>query len=388
MGIRNSKTLVTGNKAIISSSDLYMKHEGIWKPLPVPQELPNGYVTFLDANTWIKFVYANKRTEDAVKASMTKNIIGRSKYGPLIDTKVLSENVLEYDILTSGNVSNIGPGVYQFDDAKEVDIGITCRDLKRTLGNKVSFVGNRVVMDFTELRADPKIGIVNLDPEVVLGLSDLRVYTINAVGSPTTIQTQWDIAHDATDSDSSAGISLIASYQVTWIPASDDLALVVFRRSLFEFDISGFENATNVIFETGNEGLTGGENYIRICQPLTSSIATPLSDPADLANYGAIKTSYEANAATLTYVHFEEDNDVWRSGDLGPNGENMFNTASSTVYYGVVDQKDAEDGPVPTVTESRITGLDGLAPTTLTLTLPSTGDGTTRLTTSMRRRFK
>ncbi len=90
----------------------------------------------------------------------------------------------------------------------------------------------------------------------------------------------------------------------------------------------------------------------------------------------------------MTYVHFEEDNDVWRSGDLGPNGENMFNTASSTVYYGVVDQKDAEDGPVPTVTESRITGLDGLAPTTLTLTLPSTGDGTTRLTTSMRRRFK
>ena len=202
-----------------------------------------------------------------------------------------------------------------------------------------------------------------------------RHYT-RGTGLFATIQEAWDSARDEASSNTNTTLGTV-SYDV-FEPVT---FTATFLRGLIEFDLStvpNFAKATSVVLEIDNQASeTEGVNWLRVCQPPSASI----SSMTDNANYGVIKTAYEAAVGTLTFRE-QGPVDIWQSGNLIDDG--LFDTTSSTVYYGITDRKDALD-EVPSGVESRITNFESGA--ILILTIPDSDGSTSRLTTSMRRRF-
>ncbi len=130
------------------------------------------------------------------------------------------------------------------------------------------------------------------------------------------------------------------------------------------------ENAVQAIFAAGVLGMLGeqaGATYLRLCQCTSADVEEPLN--TKLGNYHDIFDGFTNPGGLATLTGYEEGaTDYWRSGDLV--AQDLFDTTSSTIFYGIADEKDAEDD-MPAVDFSRSTAIGDSGLFILTLTLPS-----------------
>ena len=373
--ILNSKTIRLGNKVEISASPQFMKVDGVWRPIDIQIEFKNhGYHIHLSPGASISISPADTTTRNAIEEARTANIIEDRYFGPLIDTKVLAVDKLHWKVETAGRVSRWG-GDYIFDEIEGANLGLSLRDWRRKF--KFTQDGDDIELDFTSLRADPDVGVVNLDPEVELDdIASTSLY--RAAGGYGTKEDAWAAAREFP-----TGIVSVSNGTYRFLGQVGPWACQI-TRCLDGFNVAGYENAIQAILRLGTDAISGGETNLRAVQVF--NVTSPVTTGSNFNDIYDASTDQGGTAVTLTAVEVAEPAtaDYWESTDLVAAGLFDTDTEGSTIYYGVMDDKDDSD----TVTEGTQGDLlEGLYGHTLILTLPAVPGSTSTATTTTRRSF-
>ena len=351
-----------------------MRVGGEWKDIDIRAVADGESYKIEGPNySFIRLTPATSKSENIIKKARVGNRFGK-RFGPLIDTNKLTADKVYWRINVSpGGVTRHANGDYTFDDIEGVDIGLNLRDWRRLFGNKLVVNGDVIELDFSELRANPDIGVVNLDPEVTLDDTGFECHTKQSVD--TNFQDAWDAAR-AGDAD-----PLPDDFRAMfWSIDANPTFVATLWRCIFKFPVAGYENATNVLFRVNSVFIPGsGPTFLSIGQ------CDDLDAFDQVTNWSKITAAFGvdgADAETLTgaspggpFGYY------WLSGDLvGPGLFDTGLTDGSTLYYGVAHQKDADNIViVPTITEQE--GDTLLEQAFLIITLPpAAGGGSTSST--------
>ncbi len=335
-----------------------MRVSGVWQPINIsPVFVDYGYTINGPNGAYIRLFPADTTTRNAIEVARTANIIENRHFGPLIDTNVLAVDKLHWKVETSGKVSKVG-GDYVFDEIEGVELGLSLKDWRRKF--KCTQDGDDIELDLAELRADPNVGVVNLDPEVEL--DDIATTSLyRAGGGFGTKEEAW-----AATREFPTGIVSANKETFRFLGLVGPWACQI-TRFLTEFNVAGYENAIHAILRLGAEGISGGETRLRAVQVF--NVTSPVTTGSNFKDIFDASTDQGGTAVTLTGVKVAEPAtaDYWESTDLVAAGLFDTDTEGSTIYYGVMNDKDDSD----TVTEGTQQDVfEGAYGITLILTLP------------------
>lgn len=343
----------------ISAGPRFMLVNGKWRNIDIVARLVEGdFVIDGPNDAFIRLIPASEIDRDVLEAARVTNIVGR-RFGPVIDTKKLTADKVQWKvIISSEGVIRLPNGDYKFIDIKGVELGLSFKIWRKRFGTKFVQNGNDIELDFTEFRADPDIGIINLDPEVELDdIATTGLYRVD--GGYGTKEEAWAAAREF-------GIGLVSVSNGTYrYLVLNGIWVCQITRSLNEFNVAGYENAIQAILRLGDDSLSGGETNLRAVQVF--NVTSPVTTGSNFKDIYDASTDQGGTAVTLTAVEFPAANDYWESTDLVAAGLFDTDTEGSTIYYGVMDDKDDSDTVTEGIQSATFTGSYGI---TLTLTLP------------------
>lgn len=354
----------TGNVVTIYAQPQFMKVGGVFRPINLKGvRLGEGFRVSAPGPdiAWIWIGPADAEAERELRAARTGYVEG-PRFGHLVDTKKLISNTLRWRVQTSEKgVERLPGGKYRFTNIEEVDLGLSLADWQHMFGNRLIQDGDNFEMNLTELRADPKVGVINLDPTVSLEEESKRNYSYSA-GGMGSLGASWGVVWNAA---SASGDTSTAEVLILQVDSSGYPTFI--ERSLFRFDeLESYPDVITAIFKSfADANTTSGT---KLCRPSNASIAHPFA--GERTNYGAIKDAFGTLAA-LTYDGGGGIGErFWESGDLVAAG--LYTPTDGILYYGIAHERDA-DNLNPNTDFDEDTTFDQGGITTITLTLPSTG---------------